>query len=268
MSDVGDGADRAFWLGREKQVATTDAPRSVHPRVRHGIDRLAITHHSGLPLVMRDGVPIAPDHQASLAVQLRLKRLLMDLPIATVALLVLAPLMLGVALAIRLTSKGPALFAQSRVGMNGRRFQLLKFRSFRTGTSDHTGLSQVTVDDERVTAVGKVLRATSIDELPQLWNVLAGDMALVGPRPMVPGMLAGGIDYREAVPYYDYRHKVRPGLSGWAQANGLRGSTRDMASATQRIDHDCAYVQNFSLALDIRIIARTIAREFLTGSGV
>ena len=118
-----------------------------------------------------------------------------------------------------------------------------------------------------MTRIGRFLRNTSIDELPQLWNILCGDMAVIGPRPMVLGQRAAGADYREVVPYYDYRHRVRPGLSGWAQANGLRGSTEDLAAARRRIDHDCAYVQNFSLLLDLRIILKTIATEFLVGSG-
>jgi lipopolysaccharide/colanic/teichoic acid biosynthesis glycosyltransferase len=200
--------------------------------------------------------------------QLRLKRLLLDLPLATLALVALAPLLFAVSLAIRLTSKGPVLFSQSRVGLDGRMFRMLKFRTIRVDACDESGLNQVVEKDDRVTQIGKFLRATSIDELPQLWNIVIGDMAVIGPRPMVSGMRAAGVDYREAVPYYDYRHLVRPGLSGWAQANGLRGPTGDMASAKLRIDHDCAYVQNFSLGLDAGIILKTIIREFLTGSGV
>ncbi|MDB5539292.1 MAG: exopolysaccharide biosynthesis protein [Devosia sp.] len=199
--------------------------------------------------------------------QLRLKRLLLDLPLATLALLAFSPLLLAVSLAIGLTSKGPVLFPQWRVGLDGEMFRMLKFRTIRVEACDESGLNQVVEKDCRVTPIGRFLRATSIDELPQLWNILVGDMAVVGPRPMVHGMRAAGVDYREAVPYYDYRHLVRPGLSGWAQVNGLRGPTSDMTSAKLRIDHDCAYVQNFSLGLDVGIILKTIFRQFLTGSG-
>jgi lipopolysaccharide/colanic/teichoic acid biosynthesis glycosyltransferase len=145
---------------------------------------------------------------------------------------------------------------------------MLKFRSMRVDAGDYSGVKQTVADDERVTPIGRFLRATSLDELPQLWNILVGDMAVIGPRPMVPGQLAAGVHYEQVVPYYGYRHMVKPGLSGWAQANGLRGPTTDLVSAKDRIDHDCAYVQNFSLALDIRIIVQTLAREFLTGSGI
>jgi lipopolysaccharide/colanic/teichoic acid biosynthesis glycosyltransferase len=138
----------------------------------------------------------------------------------------------------------------------------------RLDATDLSGVRQTAPDDDRVTPVGRFLRTTSIDELPQLWNILRGDMSVIGPRPMVKGQLAAGSSYRQVVPYYDYRHMVRPGLSGWAQANGLRGPTTDAVSARQRIDHDCAYVQNVSLALDLKIILQTIRREFLTGSGL
>lgn len=174
---------------------------------------------------MHDSVPVQPDGSISRAIQLCLKRILLDLPLASMALLLLSPLLVGVGLAIRLTSKGPALFAQRRVGLNGRTFRMLKFRTFRLDDCDETGLRQV------------------------------------------PGMRAAGVDCRKVVPYYDYRHRVRPGLSGWAQGNGLRGPTGDLAAARQRIDYDCAYLQNFSLGLDVQIIIRTIAHESLTGSG-
>lgn len=223
---------------------------------------------SGLPLELLGGLPVEPERTAERQLQLRLKRLLLDVPLALLALLLLAPLLIGVALAIRLSSKGPTLFSQQRVGLGGKPFRMLKFRTMHVDACDDSGLSQVVANDDRVTPLGKFLRATSIDELPQLWNILIGDMAVIGPRPMVSGMRAAGADYREVVPYYDFRHLVKPGLSGWAQANGLRGPTGDMASAKQRIDHDCAYVQNFSLSLDVRIIVSTLVREFLTGSGV
>jgi lipopolysaccharide/colanic/teichoic acid biosynthesis glycosyltransferase len=232
-----------------------------------GVAEIRVSDHSGLLLTLSNGMPLEPEQTAGRRAVLQLKRVI-DLPLAVVALLALSPLLLGVALAIRITSPGPALFAQWRVGLNGRAFRMLKFRTLRADACDAAGLDQVVERDERVTPLGRMLRATSIDELPQLWNIVIGDMAIVGPRPMVGGAEGSGALYRSAVPYYDYRHKVRPGLSGWAQANGLRGPVGDLGAARQRIDHDCAYVQNLSLALDVRIIARTIAREFLTGSGV
>jgi polysaccharide biosynthesis protein PslA len=243
--------------------------RRLPPRAGEGrTEGSTVTLQSGLPLEMLAGTPVVPELTAERQFQLRLKRALLDVPLALMALIALAPLLIGVALAVRFTSKGPVLFSQLRVGLNGEMFRMLKFRTMRTDACDDTGLSQVVQNDDRVTPLGKFLRTTSIDELPQLWNILIGDMAVIGPRPMVAGMRAAGADYHDVVPYYDYRHLAKPGLSGWAQANGLRGPTGDAASAKQRIDHDCAYVQNFSLSLDVRIIIRTLVREFLTGSGV
>jgi lipopolysaccharide/colanic/teichoic acid biosynthesis glycosyltransferase len=267
MSDTYDGAQRL--LGRRaKNIVGSDANRRSPKRIDWDGSRHSVKLQSGLPLSMAGEAPIVVPNSRWLAVQLWLKRVLIDIPLSALALIVLSPLLLGVAIAVRRTSKGPALFRQARVGLNGKEFMMLKFRTMRSDACDDTGLAQVVADDDRVTPIGRFLRATSLDELPQLWNILVGDMAIIGPRPMVRGQRAAGADYFEVVPYYDYRHRVKPGLSGWAQANGLRGPTTDLASATDRIDHDCAYVQNFSLALDVRIIFRTITREFLTGSGV
>lgn len=144
---------------------------------------------------------------------------------------------------------------------------MIKFRSMRPEACDRTGLRQIVFGDPRLTAVGRFLRETSIDELPQLFNVLVGDMSLVGPRPHVPDMVAAGRPYRDLVPYYHLRLAVRPGITGWAQANGWRGNTATVQDSQERVDHDIAYIQNFSLSLDFKILSRTITREFLTGSG-
>lgn len=190
-----------------------------------------------------------------------------DVLVAVAALLLLGPLLIGLALAIKATSKGPVLFRQAREGHFGRPFMALKFRTMAATRCDRTGLMQTAANDQRVTALGRVMRRTSLDELPQLFNVLWGDMSLVGPRPHVSGMLAGGMSYRDLVPYYDYRLIMRPGLTGWAQANGWRGPTDRAENAMARIDHDVAYIQNFSLWLDLRIVWQTLRREFLSGTG-
>lgn len=222
-----------------------------------------VTWHSGLAvnwaLSKSEG---RPARRASLFV----KRVI-DIVGASVGLALLAPLMIIVALAVKLSSPGPILFRQSREGLDGRPFEALKFRSMRVDDCDVSGIAQTRENDPRVTPVGRFIRKTSIDELPQLFNVLFGDMSLVGPRPHVAGMMAGGRPYRDLVPYYGQRLAMRPGITGWAQANGLRGSTRDMGKARERIDHDIAYIQNFSIWLDMKIIAMTIAREFFTGNG-
>jgi lipopolysaccharide/colanic/teichoic acid biosynthesis glycosyltransferase len=190
----------------------------------------------------------------------------MDVALAASALVVLSPALLVLSLLIKLTSPGPVLFIQQRPGRNGRLFPMLKFRTMHVHLEDRTGFTQATDNDPRVTPLGRFLRRTSLDELPQLINILLGQMSLVGPRPHPVRMLAGGMDYEDLVPYYRHRLAVRPGLSGWAQVNGLRGPTTDAARAIARIDHDLAYIQNLSILLDVRIILRTLV-EVLRGSG-
>lgn len=262
MSDIYGGSTRFYPRARSASRSAAPLHTSGDPAGFTGV-----TFHNGLPLARHQGVPVAPSFDRRARRQLLLKRLLLDIPMSALALLALSPLLLLIALVIRFSGPGPVIFRQTRVGLNGADFTLYKFRTIAQEHRDESGVEQVTAGDDRVTPIGRLLRATSLDELPQLWNILVGDMALIGPRPMVRGQQAAGQDYRELVPYYDYRTLVRPGLSGWAQANGLRGSTKDPAAACERIDHDCAYVQNFSIGLDLKIIALTIKREFLTGSG-
>lgn len=191
-----------------------------------------------------------------------------DIGTALTLLVVLMPGLLLIAAAIKLTSPGPVLFRQQRYGLNNELFEILKFRSMSVESADTSGIRQTQAGDPRVTPLGRILRRSSLDELPQLINVLRGDMSLVGPRPHVPGMLAADRLYEDLVPYYFERHRVRPGVTGLAQANGLRGSTKDAAVATARIDQDVAYVENWSLMLDMRILWTTAKSEFLSGSGI
>lgn len=177
-----------------------------------------------------------------------------DIAVALAALIALSPLLLVTTIAIAVTSRGGVLFWQAREGQHGRRFFIFKFRSLSPCGRD-------------LTPIGRFLRRTSIDELPQLYNVLKGEMSLVGPRPHVPDMMAAGRRYDELVPYYRARQVMRPGLTGWAQVNGLRGGTHDAGRARARIDHDLAYVQNFSLLLDFRIMLLTLLCEFPLGTG-
>lgn len=190
-----------------------------------------------------------------------------DVFIAAAALLLLLPFLLAVAAAVKLDSKGPALFFQRRWGKNGRTILVYKFRSMRTDLCDTTGVQQTTKGDARVTRVGAILRRTNIDELPQLWNVLVGDMSLVGPRCHPIGMLAAGIPYEELMPNYHDRHTMRPGLTGLAQVRGLRGPTDRRSKARARISSDLYYVENFSIWLDLKIIVATVWSEFRGGTG-
>lgn len=211
--------------------------------------------------------PLYAQHPVREPTRVTLKRA-MDFTGATVALVLLSPLFILIAAAIKLTSPGPVLFSQWRYGYRNRRFRIYKFRTMYVHMEDRSGTRQTTSRDSRVTPIGRILRATSLDELPQLINVVKGDMSLVGPRPHVPRMLAAEYLYEELVPYYFQRHTVRPGITGLAQVSGYRGSTAQAHDAINRIDYDLEYIEKWSLWLDIKIILKTIRREFLSGTGI
>ncbi|WP_223216124.1 sugar transferase [Agrobacterium pusense] len=198
--------------------------------------------------------------------QFALKRT-MDIAGASIALVALAPVLLTVAALVKLDSPGPILFSQIRWGMNGRKIRVYKFRSMRTDMCDATGVAQTVKNDPRITRIGAILRRTNIDELPQLINVLKGDMSLVGPRCHAIGMLAAGRLYEELVPHYHLRHRMRPGITGLAQMRGLRGPTDRSDKARARIVSDLYYVENFSVWLDVRIMVGTVISELRGGKG-
>lgn len=182
----------------------------------------------------------------------RLKRAL-DIFGAVLALVLLAPALLLIAAAVGLTSPGPVLFRQKRTGLNGRVFTIFKFRTM-TVTEDGATVTQATRNDARVTPVGAVLRQTSLDELPQLLNVLRGEMSFVGPRPHA---LVHDAHYGALIPGYDQRFAVRPGLTGYAQIQGLRGEIRQLDCMARRVAADAAYARNWSLSGDLGIVLRT-----------
>jgi lipopolysaccharide/colanic/teichoic acid biosynthesis glycosyltransferase len=180
----------------------------------------------------------------------------LDILIAALALVVLSPVLLIVAIAIKLGSRGPVIYRQRRVGKDGREFELLKLRTMEQG-SDPVGVGKVVArDDPRVTAAGRFLRRTSLDEIPNLVNVLRGEMAIVGPRPTIPAQV------KDYTPRQHLRHEVRPGLTGWAQVQGRAGIPWE-----ERIELDVEYVDRRSLALDLRILART-TWLLVTGHGL
>jgi len=181
-----------------------------------------------------------------------------DLLVAGLALVLVAPLMLLIAFVIRADSPGPALFRQERYGWNNRRISVLKFRTMRHEGADVAGARQASRDDQRVTRVGRVLRRYSLDELPQLFNVLWGSMSVVGPRPHALETKAGGVLFERAVPHYAARHNVKPGITGLAQVKGWRGPTETIRHLERRTWHDLEYVEKWSLWLDIAIMARTV----------
>lgn len=186
-----------------------------------------------------------------------------DVILASLALLILSPIMLLAALLIRLTSAGPVLFVQPRIGFNNEVIHVLKFRSMYQAQTDLVGLQTTVKADPRITPVGKLLRRLSIDELPQLLNVLRGDMSMVGPRPHATHMRVGDLFYQEAVKGYAGRHRVKPGITGLAQVKGLRGEIRTLERAKRRVELDQQYINQWSIWLDLWILLLTVRAVFL-----
>jgi polysaccharide biosynthesis protein PslA len=182
---------------------------------------------------------------------------LTDIAIALLLLTVFSPVMLVAALAIRLESPGPVLFRQRRIGFANIGFDMLKFRTMHHRAPDRGGIRQTTRHDPRVTRVGAIMRHASLDELPQFFNVLRGNMSIVGPRPHAPGTCAGGKRYELVSLRYAARHRVLPGITGLAQVRGWRGETDTEEKLLRRLDADLEYIDNWSLWLDLAIMART-----------
>ncbi len=246
-------------------------PWSAEARLQQVVSRLALT-----PVRIR----LAPD-LASFVFARRPVVLLGDLPVmtlferpisgldawikmaedrvlATLALAVFAIPMLLVTIAIRLDSPGPIFFRQPREGFNNRPFRVYKFRSMYHNRAQHTEITQASRRDPRITRVGAVLRKTSLDELPQLFNVMSGEMSLVGPRPHAPSTRAGGRLFSDVLASYAARHKVKPGITGWAQVCGWRGETDTEEKLVKRFEHDLYYIENWSIWLDFYVLARTV----------
>ncbi len=191
-----------------------------------------------------------------------------DFAFSLFVLILLFPVFLMIAIAIKLDSRGPIFFKQTRWGFGQKPIQVLKFRSMATDKCDVTGVAQTVVGDARITRIGAFLRKSSLDELPQFINVLRGDMSVVGPRCHAIGMLAAGRPYEDLVPNYHDRHNVRPGITGLAQIRGWRGPTTDPVHARARVLCDLYYIQNYNLWLDLRIILATIKNEMTGGTGL
>ncbi|MCW2309965.1 undecaprenyl-phosphate glucose phosphotransferase [Rhodobium gokarnense] len=187
-----------------------------------------------------------------------------DLVFATLAIIGLSPVMIATAIAIRAETKGPIIFRQKRYGFNNEPVEIFKFRSMYQSMTDARADRLVTRDDPRVTKVGRFIRKTSIDELPQLFNVIRGDLSLVGPRPHAPSAKAAGRLYETVVDGYYARHRVKPGITGWAQINGYRGETDTSDKILRRVEHDLYYIENWSLLFDLYILVLTPFRLFNT----
>ncbi|HTH59779.1 MAG TPA: undecaprenyl-phosphate glucose phosphotransferase [Paraburkholderia sp.] len=207
------------------------------------------------------GVPAINLVASPLSSSALFKKELFDRVFAALVIVMLAPLLIAIALAVKLSSRGPVLFRQKRKGADGRVFTIYKFRSMRVHTETGGHVSQATRDDPRVTRVGAFLRRTSLDELPQFFNVLRGDMSVVGPRPHA---LEHDDLYQSVVAGYIHRYRIKPGITGWAQINGFRGETDRLEKMELRVAHDLYYLGHWSFWLDMRIIAATVFRGLVS----
>ncbi|WP_158747647.1 undecaprenyl-phosphate glucose phosphotransferase [Acidisphaera sp. L21] len=227
-------------------VLTTDLAGLRYARTQfHGIGRNAVVSVREAPL---------KDWRL-------LEKTLLDYTIGVAALLILSPVLLLTAVLIKLESPGPVLFRQPRMGFNNQLFLCYKFRSMHHDMRDMLADKQTTRDDPRITRVGRIIRKLSVDELPQLLNVLNGTMSLVGPRPHAPNTKAADRLFTEVVQQYAVRHRVKPGITGWAQVNGWRGETTTVEQIEQRVACDLFYIENWSIALDLKIMVMTVLRE-------
>lgn len=203
----------------------------------------------GLPIINIRYVPLTLLHRA-------LSKRIVDIIGSLVGIILFSPIMLIVAVLIKLSDKGPIIFAQERVGLHNKAFKMYKFRSMAVEPPQKEAKKWTTKNDPRVTAIGRFIRKTSLDELPQFFNIFMGDMSLVGPRPERPFYVE---KFRDEIPHYMIKHQVRPGLTGWAQVNGYRGDT----SIEKRIDHDLYYIENWSMGFDFKILFLTVFKGFI-----
>jgi exopolysaccharide biosynthesis polyprenyl glycosylphosphotransferase len=208
-----------------------------------------------------DGLPLVNLQDSPLYGWNLVAKRIVDIVLSSVALLITAPVQLVLAAVVRLTSPGPILYRQERMGLDGRTFQMLKFRSMIDDAEDDTGAVWATRDDRRRTSIGAMLRLSSLDELPQLFNVLRGEMSLVGPRPERPVFIE---EFRKRIPKYMLRHKVKAGITGWAQVNGWRGDT----SLERRIECDLYYIEHWSLPFDLKILWLSLWKGFIHKNAV
>jgi Undecaprenyl-phosphate glucose phosphotransferase len=242
------------------------------PRERlHDIVEQLSTVSVDVAVIPPEAIELAPDYRVQLLGQLPVLTLWQrpfrdinrfikrgeDLFIAGLALVLLSPLLLVTALLVRLSSPGPIFFVQPRIGFNNELIKVLKFRTMYADRSDLKAEQTTTANDPRVTPIGRALRRLSLDELPQLFNVIRGDMSLVGPRPHATHMKVGDRYYQDAVRGYAGRHRVKPGITGLAQVKGVRGEIRTIERAKLRVEYDTKYIENWSLFLDLGILAAT-----------
>ena len=240
-------------VGKIERLISSLSTRLVHvclvpDLLQHDIINSRITDVDGLPVLhIIDEAPM--DFR-------RFVKRSLDVVFSLMVLILLSPLLLIIALLVLLSSRGPVLYRQERMGLNGKCFHMLKFRSMPITAEQESGAVWAKKGENRATPVGRILRRTSLDELPQFINVLKGDMSVVGPRPERPVFIK---DFKDRIPRYMLRHKMKAGITGWAQVNGWRGNT----SLEKRIQHDIYYIQNWSLRLDVKIMILTVWKGFI-----
>jgi Undecaprenyl-phosphate glucose phosphotransferase len=250
-------------------VVTVDPMATA--RVREIMSRLAVLPNQITLMVDQDDdraglaavanladAPLAPVGRIATSEQLAFAKRVQDLVLGVPLLVLAAPILAIVALAVKLDSRGPVFFRQRRHGFNNEEIMVCKFRSMRQETTDASASRQVTAGDERVTRVGRFLRATSLDEVPQLINVVRGEMSLVGPRPHAIGMKTGEVESAKLVAEYAHRHRIKPGMTGWAAVNGSRGPLHEPAEVQRRVALDIEYIERQSFWFDLWIMVMTV----------
>lgn len=261
--------------GRVDQVVVA-LPWSAEIRLQEVVSRLALTPvrvrlapdlasfaFVRRPLVMLGEMPVMTLFERPISGMDAAVKSLEDKLLSVLILVVIWPVLLIAAIAVKLDSPGPVFFRQPREGFNNKPFRVFKFRSMYHNRAETEAINQASREDVRITRVGRFLRRTSIDELPQIFNVLLGDMSLVGPRPHAPLTRAGGRLFSDVVASYAARHKVKPGITGWAQVCGWRGETDTEDKLVKRFEHDLHYIENWSLGFDFYILFRTIGSVLL-----
>ena len=250
------------WSAERRLRGLVEALAQTPVKLRLAPDLVTFSF-ANRPMVILGDLPVMTLFERPISGLSGIAKQIEDKLLASLILLFIWPILAIVALAVKLDSPGPILFRQPREGFNNQTFRCYKFRTMYHDRLEYKDIKQAGRDDPRITRVGRILRRTSLDELPQLFNVLQGDMSLVGPRPHAPSTRAGGKLFAEAVQSYAARHKVKPGITGWAQVNGWRGETDTEDKLIRRVEHDLYYIENWSIWFDLYILVRTVGAVLL-----
>ncbi|WCL53182.1 undecaprenyl-phosphate glucose phosphotransferase [Gimibacter soli] len=244
------------WSATERLREVIDRITETPIKVRLAPD-MALFDFSNRTFSSLGGLPVLDLYDRPISGTSWIQKWLEDKILASLIILLVSPVLIACAIAIKLDSQGPVFFRQNREGFNNQTFRIWKFRTMRPESCEGDNIRQATKNDDRITKVGAFLRRTSLDELPQLFNVITGDMSLVGPRPHAKSTRAAGVRFDDAVKRYAARHRVKPGITGWAQVHGWRGETDTIEKLEARLRHDLYYIDNWSLGLDLYILIRT-----------